>query len=264
MKGRKGFNILLLFSIILTLVFFITPIISMIIKSKFDFIEVLKNPIVIEAILTSLKSTCISILIIIVFGIPVAYVMARKDFKGKSFLEIIIELPMVLPPSVAGLLLLITFGRNGVIGKWLYEIGIQIPFTFIAVLIAQIFVAMPIFIRTVRVGVESIDEDLERTAELLGDSKSQVFFKVIIPLAKNSIIAGAILSWARALGEFGATIMFAGNITGKTQTLPLAIYIAMENDIYVALAIAAILIIICVVVLMSVKVLSKKGSVTNA
>lgn len=261
MKYRKDYKWILYISTIISIIFFLSPIIALLIKSKFDFIEVFNEPMVINAIIVSLKSTLISICIIILIGLPTAYFLARKNFKGKYLIELIFDLPMVLPPSVAGILLLITFGRNGIIGEYLYSISIQIPFTFYAVLVAQIFVSMPIFIRTVRTGIEGIDKDLELTAELLGDSKREVFFRITLPLAKNSIKAGIILSWARALGEFGATMMFAGNIMGKTQTLPLAIYMAMENNLYASLAIAMLLIIICICILTSLRFITAREKI---
>ncbi|QZY54041.1 ABC transporter permease [Crassaminicella profunda] len=213
---------------------------------------------VLQAIIVSLKSTIIALIIIIIMGIPTAYYMANYSFLGKGLIEIILELPLVLPPAVAGILLLITFGRNGHIGRYLAVLGIQLPFSFTAVVMAQLFVSLPIFIKTSKEGFEKVDCELKNAGAALGLSEWQVFKYITLPLSKNTLLVGAVLSWARSLAEFGATILFAGNLAGKTQTLPLAIYIAMEKDLNLSMSIAVCLVVISVGVLVIVKGIHKK------
>lgn len=235
------------------------PIISLFLSPWISAIKSLGDTLVIHAILISFKSTFFSLIIIIIFGLPTAFVMARYSFRGKRFLELIFDLPLVLPPAVAGLLLLITFGRNGIIGKYIYLLGIQIPFSFIAVIMAQVFVSASIFIKSVKNALEQVDRDLEITAATLGDTPWQIFRRVTLPLSWNGILTGAVMAWARSLAEFGATIMFAGNLLGKTQTLPLAIYTAMERDMNLSMAIAVVLVVISLGVLILLKGISQKS-----
>jgi molybdate transport system permease protein len=150
----------------------------------------------------------------------------------------------VLPPTVAGVALLMTFGRQGLLGQWLHTIGLQVSFTSAAVVLAQCFVCAPFYIRAAQAGFQSVDRDLERVAYTLGDSPLRAFLRVTAPLALPALLSGCVMAWARALGEFGATIMFAGNLMGRTQTMPLAIYIAMESDLTAALVLSALLIIV--------------------
>lgn len=239
--------------------FLVIPIISLFLSPWMNAVKSLGDTLVIHAILISFKSTFFSLIIIILVGLPTAYVMARYSFGGKKFLESIFDLPLVLPPSVAGLLLLITFGRNGILGKYLYLLGIQIPFSFVAVVMAQVFVSVSIFIKSVKNALEQVDRDLEITAATLGDTPWQVFKRVTLPLSWNGILTGAVMAWARSLAEFGATIMFAGNLLGKTQTLPLAIYTAMEQDMNLSMAIAVVLVVISLGILILLKGISRKS-----
>lgn len=249
MKDKGLFKIILALICSICVLFLLSPIIALFTFPWEKSLELILDTFVIHALIISLKSTFFSLLIIIVLGIPTAYYMERYSFVGKRIVEIIVQLPLVLPPAVAGLLLLVTFGRNGLIGKYLSPFGIQLPFTFIAVVIAQVFIAMPIFIQAARAGFAKVDRELENSAAVLGGSYFQVFFYVTLPLSKNALITGAILSWARALAEFGATILFAGNLAGKTQTLPLAIYTAMEKDLNLSMGMAVLLVIVSIGVL---------------
>ncbi|GAA0180258.1 ABC transporter permease [Clostridium sediminicola] len=259
MRDKNVKRIILYFCYGVSAIFLGLPIISLFLSPWINAIKSLRDTLVIHAILISFKSTFFSLIIIIIFGLPTAFVMARYSFKGKRFLEIIFDLPLVLPPAVAGLLLLITFGRNGILGKYLYLLGIQIPFSFIAVVMAQVFVAGSIFIKSVKNALEQVDKDLEITAATLGDTPWQVFKRVTLPLSWNGILTGAVMAWARSLAEFGATIMFAGNLLGKTQTLPLAIYTAMERDMNLSMAIAVVLVVISLGILILLKVISQKS-----
>jgi len=169
----------------------------------------------------ALTATCF----VIVIGMAAAYVLARCDFRGRQLLDILCTLPLVLPPSVTGYYLIIFFGRNGFLGSWIYEMtGLSIMFTWYAAVLASFVVSLPLMVKTSRAAIESVDVNLVNASYSLGRSELETFFKVILPLAKPGIIAGALLSFARAMGEFGATLMIAGNIPGRTDTMPLAIY----------------------------------------
>jgi molybdate transport system permease protein len=191
--------------------------------------------IVIDAVWLSLQTSAISLLLIVLLGTPLAYVLARWDFSGKWLVSVVIELPIVMPPAVAGLALLLTFGRRTVLGSLLFDMGIQIPFTSLAVIIAQVFVASPFFIRAAQLGFSSIPNELEDAARVDGGTSWQVFLWITLPLSVRALAAGLILSWARAIGEFGATILFAGNLQGRTQTMPLLVYSVFERDIDAAI-----------------------------
>ncbi|MGO9952333.1 MAG: molybdate ABC transporter permease subunit [Dissulfurispiraceae bacterium] len=167
----------------------------------------------------------VSTLFIVIIGVPIAYLLARKNFHGKELLDIVLTLPLVLPPTVTGYYLIIAFGRNGFIGRYLYEwAGWSIMFTWYAAVLASFVVALPLMIRTGRAALESVDTNLVNAAYTLGYSELETALKVTLPLAKRGLLAGVVLSFARALGEFGATLMIAGNIPGRTDTMPLAIY----------------------------------------
>jgi molybdate transport system permease protein len=169
-------------------------------------------------------ATVATVLVMLV-GISVAYILARKDFRGRVLLDILITLPLVLPPTVTGYYLVILFGRNGFIGRFFYDLtGWSIMFTWYAAVLASFVVALPLMIKTARAAIESVDKNLINASYSLGHSELETVFKVILPLSRKGIIAGVVLSFARALGEFGATLMIAGNIPGRTDTMPLAIY----------------------------------------
>lgn len=213
------------------------------------------QPLVTKALRLSLVTSGSSLLVAILFGTPVAYLLARYRFRGAGVVETLLDLPMVLPPTVAGVALLMTFGRRGLLGPWLEAVGIQIGFTTVAVVLAQCFVSLPFYIRAAQAGFRSVNPELERVAHTLGVSALGTFLRVTIPLAFPALLSGGVMAWARALGEFGATIMFAGNLQGRTQTMPLAIYLAMESDLPAALALSALLIIVPFSVLLVTRVL---------
>jgi molybdate transport system permease protein len=173
----------------------------------------------------SLQVAAVATVFIIIVGITVAYFLARRNFKGKEILDMLFTLPLVLPPTVTGYYLIILFGRNGLIGKQIYTwTGWSIMFTWYAAVLASFVVALPLMIKTTRAAIESVDKNFINASYTLGRSEFETILRVILPLAKKGIMAGAVLSFARALGEFGATLMVAGNISGKTDTVPLAIY----------------------------------------
>jgi molybdate transport system permease protein len=215
----------------------------------------LVSPAVLDAIVLSLLTTTASLLLTVVIGLPLAFVLARRSFPGKRLAEIVIDLPIVLPPSVAGLALLLVFGRRGLLGGPLDVLGWAIPFTTVAVILAQTFVSAPFFVRSARGGIAGVDRDLEDAARVDGASERQVFRRVTIPLAASALAAGLVMSWARALGEFGATIMFAGSVEGRTQTLPLVVYAEFgAGDLDASIAAAAVLVLAAFGVLAAVRV----------
>uniref|UniRef100_UPI0032165D83 molybdate ABC transporter permease subunit n=1 Tax=uncultured Draconibacterium sp. TaxID=1573823 RepID=UPI0032165D83 len=182
-----------------------------------------------SAIQLSLSVAIICSVITLPFAVAIGWFLARKKFHGKSVIEGVLHLPLVLPPITTGYLLLLVFGNKGFIGSFFYEkLGIQIAFSFYAAVIAAVFVSFPLVTRSVRLSIELVDQKLEEAARTLGASNLRVFFTITLPLALPGVISGFILSFARSLGEFGATISFAGNIEGKTQTLPLAIFSEMQ------------------------------------
>jgi len=219
---------------------------------------IFSNGEVISALFISLRSTLVSTITVALLGLPGMYYIWKKESRIIDILKGVMDMPLAIPPSVAGLILLITFGRLGVIGKFLHVLGINIPFTLAAVCLAQIFVAGPIFFKSYRIGLVSIETDPIISAETLGLNDFEIFIKVILPMCRNAIITGLMLSFSRMLAEFGATIMFAGNLKGVTQTLPLAIFSAMETDINVSMAIGLLLIAVSVVVQLANKHFERK------
>ena len=233
------------------------PIVTLVARAIFDgsLAAAIASPVVFDALWLSLVTTAISLVITVTLGLPLAFVLARRQFRGKGWLEAIVDLPIVLPPSVAGLALLLVFGRRGLLSAPLDVLGIAIPFTTIAVILAQTFVSAPFFIRSARTGIAGVDRDLEDAARVDGASERQLFRSITVPLASAALAAGLVMTWARSLGEFGATIMFAGNVEGRTQTLPLVVYGEFQGgDLDASIAAAAILVIAAFGVLVAVRV----------
>lgn len=226
------------------LVFLSLPIIALFLRtSPASLIDNLREADVLRAIGISLITTLISTLLIIIGGTPLAYSHARGQFRFSRAVDTLIDLPLVLPPAVAGVALLMAFGRRGILGGILSDLGLHIAFTPLAVIMAQVFVAAPFYIKSATVGFKNIDQELEQSAALDGASSPQIFRFLTLPLSWSALLGGSVMSWARALGEFGATIIFAGNFPGRTQTMPLAIYIGFEVDLSVALTLSVILIL---------------------
>jgi molybdate transport system permease protein len=251
-------QVLLFFLVSAVVIYLILPLTSVFItKSPVFLWDKLNNSMAYEALKLSLQTTIISILFIIVFVTPLAYRLAKNDFPGKRILEVAMKMPLVAPTAVVGVGLLLVFGQNGFLGEIISLFGIEIPFTAIAVVMAQIFMATPFYLNTARQAFEAVDDQLVDVSRTLGVSKERTFWRVTIPLALPGLLTGTALSWALALGEFGATIMFAGNMPGKTQTLPLAIYTAMESDADVAAAISALLLTVSFLLLLLVSFVDK-------
>lgn len=219
-----------------------------------NLIELIGTDTVLDALrlslITSLAATAVSALL----GVPLAWLLSRRDFRGRSLLRALVTLPMVLPPVVGGAALLFALGRRGLLGEPLYEgTGLVLPFSTLGVVVANTFVAMPFLVVTVEGALNNIDRRYESAAATLGASPLTVFRRVTLPMIAPSLRAGLVLSWARALGEFGATITFAGNLQGRTQTLPLAVFVALESDRDTAIAISLVLVVISLVVLVAMR-----------
>jgi molybdate transport system permease protein len=219
-------------------------------------IDQLSNPVVTDALIVSFKTTLIAQLLVLLFGTATAYLLASRRFHGRSLCITLVELPLVLPPAVAGIGLLAAFGRFGLFGSTLRAAGIEIPFTQAAVTLAVAFVASPLYIRQAIAAFDAVDPNLVAASRTLGAGPVRTFFRVVLPLARGGLAAGEALAFARGLGEFGATIMFAGSLQKVTQTLPLAIYAEFEVDFDVTLAISALLVLISAALLISLKLTS--------
>lgn len=236
------------------LLFFAIPVVVLVLRvPPASLLESLSRRDVLQAVWVSLKTTLISTGLIIAFGTPLAYLMGRYRFRARRFIDTLIDLPTVLPPSVAGILLLITFGRRGVFGPGLEAVGLSVAFTQAAVVMAQVFVAGPFYVRSALLGFSAVDREMLEAAQLDGASRWQSFREVMLPLARFELLSGGVMSWARALGEFGATIIFAGNFPGRTQTMPLAIYMGFEINLENALTLSLILVLLSFVSLLLVK-----------
>lgn len=257
--GRVIFTLLVAVLLSLFLLFVTIPVASLFLRIAPEaFIRSLTEPVVLDALSLSLVTATISTVIVVIFGTPLALANARYDYPGRDIVDTLTDLPIVLPPAVAGIALLMAFGRRGVVGQYLDLFGIHIAFTTVAVILAQVFVASPFYIRQAKASFEAVDRLYEDAARTLGASPWTVAFRVTIPLAWGGLISGAILSFARALGEFGATIMFAGNYQGRTQTMPLAIYTTMQGDLDAAISLAIILVVISFAVIATVKVVTRR------
>jgi molybdate transport system permease protein len=221
-----------------------------------ELVHQLSNPVVKDALVVSLKTTVIAQAVILLCGTPLAYMLATRRFRGRPLLVTLVELPLVLPPAVAGIGLLVAFGREGLLGSTLDVFGISIPFTQTAVTIAVIFVASPLYVRQAIAAFEAVDPDIVAASRTLGAGPVRTFFRVVLPLARGGLAAGEALCIARGLGEFGATIMFAGSLQGVTQTLPLAIYAEFAVNFDVAVAIGALLVVISAALLIALKMSS--------
>jgi molybdate transport system permease protein len=251
-RGLLGF--LLFAAVAIALAFLIVPIVAIFTHvPPGDLIDQLSNDVVRDALIVSIKTTLVAQVFILVFGTPLAYVLATRRFPGRSILVTLVELPIVLPPAVAGIGLLVAFGRFGLLGE---EIGGWLAFTWMAVVCAVILVAGPFYVRQAIAAFETVDANLVAASRTLGAGPVRTFFHVTLPLARGGLIAGQAVAMARGLGEFGATIMFAGSLQGETQTLPLAIYQTFDeiNGFDTALAISALLVIISLAILLSLKI----------
>jgi molybdate transport system permease protein len=235
--------------------FLLLPIVAIFARvSPAKLVAQLSRPAVTDAIVVSLKTSAIAQALVLLLGTPTAYFLATRRFRGRSLMVVLVELPLVLPPAVAGIGLIAAFGRLGLLGDTLNAFGIQLGLTQAAVVIAVAYVSSPLYIRQAIATFESIDPNLVAASRTLGAGPARTFFRVALPLARRGLAAGEALSFARGLGEFGATIMFAGSLQGVTQTLPLAIYQQFETDFTTALAMSALLVVISGALLVALRV----------
>jgi molybdate transport system permease protein len=251
---RRGLGIPapLLIPAVLGVVFLVLPLIGLVIRAPWSAIgPALAEPEVGQALRLSLLSATLATLASIVLGVPIAWVLARSQARGRTVLRALVTIPLVLPPVVGGVALFLVLGRQGIVGSWLNEnFGITIPFTTTAVVIAETFVAMPFLVISVEGALRAADARFEDVAATLGADRWTTFRRVTLPIIAPGVAAGAVLCWARALGEFGATITFAGNFPGTTQTMPLAVYLALQRDAEAAIALSLVLLAVSLATLL--------------
>ena len=262
---RRAFELGLAVATGLALAFLLLPMLALFLRiSPAELLDALTSEVALDALWVSLKTGLIAHAFVLLVGTPAAYFLATKRFRGRGILVTLVELPLVLPPAVAGIALLALFGRRGLLGETLDAFGIQIPLTQAAVVLAVVFVAAPFYIRQAIASFESVDPALIDASRTLGASPARTFGRVALPLASSGLGAGSALAWARGTGEFGATIMFAGSLQGVTQTMPLAIYAQLDLDPDVAIAIGALLVLVSLTVLLAVKLLPSWTRFTSA
>ena len=241
-RGRSHFPRLAALGGAALLVFLALPFVALVLRiAPREFFARLGSGDVLEALGLSLLTATLATLVVVVLGTPLAWLLATREFPGKRAVEVLVDLPMVLPPTVAGFALLMAFGRMGLAGAPLAAFGITLPFTTAAVIVAQVFMAAPFYVGAARAGFASVDQRLFDAAATLRASETHAFLRVVLPLARPALFAGVAMSGARALGEFGATITFAGNLPGATQTMPLAVYVALQSDLDSAIVLSVLL-----------------------
>ncbi|MEU5056078.1 molybdate ABC transporter permease subunit [Streptomyces sp. NPDC056121] len=248
---RRGVPLPLLVPALVGLAFLLLPLIALLVRAPWRSLpEQLTSPEVWQALQLSLICATAATAVSLVLGVPLAWLLARTEFPGRGLVRALVTLPLVLPPVVGGVALLLALGRNGVVGQVLDSwFGITLPFTTAGVVVAESFVAMPFLVISVEGTLRAADPRFEEAATTLGASRFTAFRRVTLPLIMPGIAAGAVLAWARALGEFGATITFAGNFPGRTQTMPLAVYLALQNDPAAAIALSLVLLAVSIAVL---------------
>jgi molybdate transport system permease protein len=255
--GRAGFTALLALAAGILLSFFALPLVALFTQAPLGEIpKLLSEPVLQEILLVTLKTNLIANALILALGTPTAYLLATRRFPGRALLVTLVELPLVLPPAVAGIGLLAAFSAGGLLGTPLEEAGIVIPFTQWAVVMAITFVASPFYVRQAIASFEAVDPQLQDASRTLGVGPARTFLRVSLPLAAGGLIAGWVLAFARGIGEFGATIMFAGNVPGVTQTLTLGIYEQLDANFDLALAIGVLLVVLSAGVLLAYKMIS--------
>jgi molybdate transport system permease protein len=255
---RRAFPLLLVASLAVVVVFLTLPLLALFLRVPLgELVAQLGEERAREALLVSLKTSLIAHALLIAFGTPAAYALAGRSFRGRSLVLSLIELPLVLPPAVAGIGLLAAFGPEGIFGSWLDAAGIELVLQTAGVVAALTFVAAPFYIRQAQAAFAAVDPRLLDAARTLGAREARAFARVAIPCAGPGISAGIALAWGRALGEFGATLMFAGSFPGITQTAPLAIFAEFSTDFTAALALSAVLVALSAAILLSVKLLGR-------
>ena len=265
-RPRRGTGTLFLAPALLLLTVIALPLVALVIRAVQEgaFGRKIVSDYVVDALRLSAISTIATLVIAVATGTPLAFALARRQFPGKRLVETLVDLPLVLPPVVAGIALLVAFGRRGLLGDELSALGITLPFTLAAVVLAQVFVAVPFYVRSAKVGFAAVPRDVEEAAAVDGATPWASFRDVTLPLAMPGVAAGMVLCWARALSEFGATLLFAGNLRGTTQTMPLAIMGAFERSLGEALALAVLLLAISAAVLTATRSLGSEVDGSSA
>lgn len=241
----------------LFLAFLLLPVVALVLhESPGQLFAALAGPDAVPSLLLSGETTVAALGLTIACGLPLAYVLARVRFPGRGIVETLVTLPTVLPPAVAGVALLVAFGRQGLVGHWLAaHVGVDLAFTTVAVVMAQVFVAAPYFINAARSAIAQLDPSFEEAAAVDGATRAQTLARVTVPLVAPALFSGAAMTWARALGEFGATIIFAGSFPARTETAPLAIYFAAESNFETAIALGVVLLAVSFAVLLTARFL---------
>jgi molybdate transport system permease protein len=242
------------------LAFVLLPVVGLFTRvSAGQLVAQLRSKVALDALGVSLRTSLTALLLVIALGTPAAYVLAARVRKASAVITTLLELPLVLPPAVAGIGLLVAFGRGGLLGGPLRALGVSIPFTQAAVVLALLYVSMPFYLRQAVASFQAVDRELLAASRTLGAGAAATFFRVALPLARPGLSAGAALAWARALGEFGATLMFAGSLQGRTQTLPVAIFSELAQDFDVSLAISVLLVVVSAGLFVGIKVLLRRS-----
>ncbi|SBT42683.1 ABC transporter permease [Micromonospora auratinigra] len=252
MRGpRQRVPLALLVPAGLGLLFLVLPLVGLLLRAPWtDLPRRLAAPGVLTALRLSLETATLATLLSVVLGVPLAWLLARVEFAGRRLVRALVTVPLVLPPVVGGVALLLVFGRRGLLGSWLdATFGVSLPFSTAGVVLAEAFVAMPFLVLAVEGALRGADRRYEEAAATLGAGRWTTFTHVTLPLVAPGVAAGAVLCWARALGEFGATITFAGNYPGRTQTMPLAVYLALETDVQAAVVLSLVLLTVSVAIL---------------
>jgi molybdate transport system permease protein len=253
---RRLFTVTLFLAAALALAFLLLPLVAIFLRVRpGDLVAQLGNEAAVDAIVVTAKATLIAQTLILVVGTPAAYLIASRNFRGRPLVITLVELPLVLPPAVAGIALLAAFGRLGLLGGTFETLGVTISFTQTAVVLAVTYVASPFYLRQAIASFEALDQSLLDASRTLGAGPARTFFRIALPLASKGLAAGAALSFARGIGEFGATIMFAGSLQGVTQTVSLAIYAQFDLNFDVALALGALLVLVSAAILLLVKLI---------
>jgi molybdate transport system permease protein len=253
-RGNAGLPLLAVGASAVLVLFLALPFLGLLARvSPAALIARLGDPHVLDALRLSLVTSAGATLVIVLLGTPAAWLLATRSFPGKRLVEVLVDLPMVLPPTVAGFALLMAFGRMGFAGRALSAFGVSLPFTTLGVVVAQVFMAAPFFVAAARAGFAGVDRRLLDSAATLRASEAFTFVNVVLPLARPALVAGMAMSGARALGEFGATITFAGNMPGSTQTMPLAVYVALQSDLDTAVLLSVLLLLVSFALLLALR-----------
>jgi molybdate transport system permease protein len=261
----RAFPVLLVAALAVTLTFLVVPIVSVFVEAgPGDLLASLGDPAAVDALWLSLKTTLAAVAIIVVVGTPAAYLLATRRFRGRSLVITLVELPLVLPPAAAGIALLASLGPNGLLGGAIESTGARLVLETAGVVVALTFVSAPFFLRQAQAAFEALDPAWLDASRTLGASEARTFARIAVPAAAPGLLAGLALAWGRALGEFGATLMFAGSFRGVTQTVPLAIYERLSTDFTGALALSAVLVAVSAALLGSVKLLAGSAVLRGA